>query len=276
MTNLICYVNGDFLAIDEAALSVQDLAILRGYGVFDFFRTYHGKPFKLPEHLRRLERSAKAIWLPLPATLVEIETIVKETVQRNSLPEANVRIVVTGGVSSDGISATESASLVVLVTPPKQYPATYYEKGIKAITVDVERYMPLAKTINYIPAIMAQKQAQTTGAVEALYVDRHNNILEGTTTNFFVFQADTLITPLEGILPGVTRDVVLELAQQRFEVVERKLTFADLSRADEAFITASNKEVMPVCLVNDIQIGAGQVGPKTHQIRDDFYQATWG
>ena len=122
MTDLICYVNGRFVPTSEASLPVQDLAILRGYGVFDFLRTYNGKLFKLREHLLRLENSAQAIWLDLPGSLDEIEAIVYDTLKRNNLPEANVRIVVTGGVSPDGINPPETSGLIVLVTPARQYP----------------------------------------------------------------------------------------------------------------------------------------------------------
>ncbi len=271
----VCYVNGNFTSLDEASLPVLDLTILRGYGVFDFLRTYGGKPFKLHEHLLRLEKSAKFIWLNMPASLAEIETIVLETLRRSALAEANIRIVVTGGISPDGITTPEESGLIVLVTPVRRYPALYYEQGVKAITVNVERYIPGAKTINYIPAIIAQKQAQAANAVEALYVDRQNNILEGTTTNFFVFQQNQLITPKDGILPGLTRDVIVNLAQADFEVLERPLSFVDLSTADEAFISASNKEVMPIIKVNDIQIGSGSPGPNTRLIMDNFKAYVW-
>lgn len=272
---LICYVNGDFLSTAAARLPVQDLAILRGYGVFDFLRTYQGRPFRLRDHLRRLERSAQAIYLTLPTSLETIEAIVYETLARNALPEANLRIVVTGGVSSDGLSPADQAGLIVLVTPVREYPTTYYSLGVKVITTAVERYLPQAKTINYIPAIMALKQAQAAQAVEALYVNRQQHILEGTTTNFFIFHGDQLLTPLEDILPGVTRDFVIELARDSgFAVVERALTLADVRQADEAFLTASNKEIMPVHHLDDLQIGPGHCGPHTQTLMTAFHQAT--
>jgi len=275
MPGLICYVNGSFLPVSEAAVPVQDLAVLRGYGVFDFLRTYHGQPFRLDDHLRRLEFSAQLIYLALPRPPAEIARIVTDTLHRNDLPEANIRIVVTGGVASDGITPPANSGLIVLVTPVRTYPVSYYEQGIKVMTVEHDRYLPRAKTINYIPAIVALKQAELAGAVEAIYVNRRRHILEGTTTNFFVFQGSQLITPKDDILPGVTRDVVLSLAKDKFDVFERLLTFDDLARADEAFITASNKEVMPVQRVNDLTIGPGQVGPNTRWLMDRFRAVTW-
>lgn len=276
MTKLICYANGRFVSLEEATVSVRDLAVLRGYGVFDFLRTYNGKPFKLREHLLRLERSARLILLDLPASLDEIEVIVLDTLHRNNIQEATVRIVVTGGISSDGITPCGDSGLIVLVSPAHLYPASFYNEGIKVITVKLERYIPGAKTINYIPAIVAQKQAKAVGAVEALYVNGQGHILEGTTTNFFIFKGNRLITPHSDILPGVTRNVIVDLAQKHFELVEQSITFDDLAAADEAFITASNKEVMPVHHVNEVQIGQGKPGPNTRQIIADFHELTRG
>lgn len=276
MSERVCYVNGRFLPVDQATLPARDLAILRGYGVFDFLRTYRGRPFKLRDHLLRLQTSAAHIGLDLPTTLDEIEQIVAETLRRNDLPEANLRLVVTGGITSDGITPDGDSGLIVLVTPVHKYPDECYRHGVKVISVETERYIPGAKTINYIPAIVALKQAKAQGALEALYVNRHGHILEGTTTNFFIFQDNQLITPIDDILPGITRNVVLELVRDEFHVVERPLTFDDLSRAEEAFITASNKEIMPVHHVNELQIGQGTRGPKTAWLMDQFRALTRG
>jgi branched-chain amino acid aminotransferase len=276
MTDSICYINGEFVPLTKAALPVQDLAILRGYGVFDFLRTYDGKPFRLRPHLERLAQSACLIDLDLPGSLSELEAIVLETYQRNVLPEANIRIVVTGGLSADSLNPVSKPTLMVLVTPAHQYPSSCYQAGVKVITVEVERYIPRAKTINYIPALMALKKARAVGAIEALYVNRQGQILEGTTTNFFVFQKDQLITPVDGILPGITRNVVLELAQSHFEVIERPILLSQVVEFDEAFITASNKEIMPVCQINQHTIGNGVPGPQTEGLMEMFQRATRG
>jgi branched-chain amino acid aminotransferase len=276
MTETVCYVNGDFVSLKDAALPVRDLSILRGYGVFDFLRTYNGKPLNLRRNLQRLQTSARHVFLNLPWSMDELEQIVLDTLSRNTIPEASIRIVVTGGVAVDGITPPETPSLLVLITPVRIYPAECSQQGIKVVTVETERYIPGAKTINYIPAIMALKKAKAAGAMEALYVNRQQHILEGTTTNFFVFQGSKLITPGDDILPGITRDVVLELAQDKFEVTERPILFGDLPRADEAFITASNKEIMPVRQVNDVIIGDGVPGLNTQLVMKLFRQLTRG
>ncbi len=276
MKETICYVNGNVLPMKDASLPVQDLAILRGYGVFDFLRTYNRKPFHLRDHLLRLKRSANLIQIELPHPPDEIEAIILDLLARNNLPEANIRIVITGGVSNDSVNAVASSGLLVLVTPPRIYPEDYYQRGIKVITVETDRYLPLAKTINYIPALLALKKAKAQNAVEALYVNQQKHILEGTTTNFFVFHGERLITPKDNILPGVTRDVVLKLAKARFEVVERPILFEDVTQADGAFVTASNKEVMPVCQVNDVPVGDGFPGPNLRLLMQDFRELTRG
>lgn len=277
MTHPICYVNGQFLPLHEAGLPVQDLAILRGYGVFDFLRTYNGQPFKLAEHLQRLARSASLIELELPWSLAELEKIVHQTLAKNMMPEANIRIVVTGGESTNSVTSDSGPGLLVLVTSPRRYPAEYYTSGTKAITVPANRYLPDAKTINYMAALLAQKKARAADAVEALYVNGQGHILEGTTTNLFVFKGQQLITPVEGILPGITRAVVLELAADMFEVIERPLRADELAEVDEAFISASNKEIMPLHTINSTTIGTGRApGSNTQRLMERFHAFTRG
>lgn len=277
MTHPICYVNGQFLPLSEAGLPVQDLAILRGYGVFDFLRTYNGHPFRLAEHLQRLARSASLIELELPWSSAELESIVLQTLAKNMIPEANVRIVVTGGVSANSVTPDAGPGLLVLVTPARLYPAEYYTQGTKAITVPANRFIPDAKTINYMAALLAQKKARVADAVEALYVNEQGHILEGTTTNLFAFKGQQLITPMEGILPGVTRGVVLELAEDMFEVIERPLRLTELAEVDEAFISASNKEIMPLHTIDSTPIGSGRApGPNTQRLMDRFRDFTRG
>jgi branched-chain amino acid aminotransferase len=270
----IFYVDGEFVSSSDAALPVTDLAILRGYGVFDFLRTYGGRPFHLDEHLQRLRRSASLIDLDLPWSHEEIKGIVLETIARNNLPECNVRILVTGGATDDFITPKNEPRLMVMVTPASPPAPHYYTDGAKLITFQTERYIPGAKTINYIPAIRAMKRARAAGAIEALYIDREENALEGTTTNLFAFIGDKLVTPGDGILWGITRSVVLELAQEMFTLEMRTLPLQELLRADEVFITASNKQVMPIVQIDDTVIGDGRLGPRTWQIMAKFAEYT--
>lgn len=267
----IFYVNGEYLPESAAQLNVRDLAILRGYGVFDYLRTYGGQPFRLDKNIERLCRSCELIELALPCSPAEIEAIVLETLRRNigSAAEFSIRLVVTGGVSSNNINPDGASSLIVIVQPVNDYPAENFTQGVKVITVENQRLVPAAKTIMYTPAILAQKKAKAAGAIEALYHDANGNILEATTSNFFVFFGNTLVTPPienEEILAGVTRMTVLELAREHFQVEIRPLAYAELQRADEAFLSSANKQVMPVVQVDDLMIGTGQPGEGTQQL----------
>lgn len=276
MTQPICYLNGNYVGFDQACLPLNDLGIIRGYGVFDFLRTYNGVPFKLPEHVQRLQNSANLIGLSLPWSSEEIEAIAKNTLEYNHFPEANIRIVVTGGSSADFITPMGQPSLMVIITPVSQYPKEYYERGIKVITVQTERFLPKSKSLSYISAISALQQAKLNNAVEALYINQQGQVLEGTTTNLFVFRESQLITPKENILKGITRDVVLELAQNRFEIVEEPINYSDLRSCDEAFITSSTKEIMPVVQIDELHISQGQPGENTKLLMHLFHQYTKG
>lgn len=276
MTQPICYLNGKYVPFDQACLPLNDLGIVRGYGVFDFLRTYNAVPFKLTEHVQRLQNSAKLIGLSLPWSTAEIEEITQNTLTHNHLPEANIRIVVTGGASADFITPLGQPSLMVIVTPVSKYPQEYYEQGIKVITVPIERFIPKAKSLNYISAIGALQQAKQTNAVEALYMNSQGDVLEGTTTNFFVFRGSQLITPKEGILNGITRDVILKLAKDRFEIVEQSIGYSQLNHCDEAFITSSTKEIMPVVQIDELYISQGKPGENTQTLMHLFHKYTKG
>ncbi len=268
----IYYVNGEFIEDNKAQISVNDLSVLRGYGVFDFLRTYNGVPFHLDDHLYRLERSARLIGLGLPNPIAKISEIVLETLKRNNYPESNIRLVVTGGLSSDGITPGDSPKLLVMVTKVKQLPAQWYTDGAKVITCHVERFMPGAKSINYIPAILCQNEARSQQAIEAVFVDRNGYMLEGTTSNLFVFIGDTLITPpCDRVLPGITRKVVLQLAEgEKIAIVQRPIHKDEVRLIDEAFISSSVREIVPIVAIDSIKINGGKPGSRTQKIMELF------
>ncbi len=272
MPDYICYINGTFVPYSQASLPVNDLTIMRGYGVFDALRTYHGKPYHLKAHLERLVKSAGLIGITLPWAVSDMEGIVRETLKRNTFEEATVRIQVTGGPSNDAITPLGKPGLMVIVSAVRIYPPEIYENGVKVITVRIDRPLPKAKTIDYTPAILALAQAREHKAIEALYVDRQGNVLEGTQSNFFGFKGNTLLTPHDGILEGITRRSVMELARAQFELVEQALPVAELAQLDEAFIASTSKEVMPVVQVDEQQIGNGKPGPRTLLLHRLFHE----
>ncbi|MCB0060496.1 MAG: aminotransferase class IV [Caldilineaceae bacterium] len=273
MTQPIYYVNGEFVPANQAHLPVNDLSIVRGYGVFDYTRSYNGRPFKLHEHILRLERSAAAIQLTLPWTTEELEAIVQETFDRNGYPDAGIRIVATGGPSVDFMTPGKQPSLLVMITPITQSQAAAQAAGVKVTTVAMDRVLPTVKSINYMGAIMAVEAAKREGAVEAIYRTPDGQLTEGTRANFFVFKGDQLITASEDVLAGITRAVIFEIASDDFEVVQGPVHYSDIRDGivDEVFITSSTKEILPVVQVDDIQIGNGKPGPKTQKLLALFH-----
>ena len=260
------YVDGQFVPASEAVIPVDDLAIMRGFGVFDLLRTLNGKPLFLEEHITRLQTSARQIGMDLPWNSQKLIDIVTQTLQRNSFEESNIRIVVTGGSSPDFITPQGKPRLLVLVTRAPELPQWWYTEGVKIITFFSERSIPGAKSIDYVTATIALKQARDQNAIEAVYVDHNGYAREGTTSNLFAFYADTLVTPGKGILSGITRQAVLDLAVKMFRVDLRDLRLNDLLAADEVFITGTNKMIVPVVRVNDTTIDHGRPGKNTQKL----------
>ena len=262
----IYYVNGKFASADQAVIPVDDLAVLRGLGVFELMRTYSRRPFALMAHIDRLLASAGQIGLRHPWTRDQLTDIVHQTIERNPPGEVNIRVVMTGGSSPDFMTPQGAPRLLVLVTPLPQLPSEWYEKGIKVITIVSERSLPGAKSINYIPATLAMAKARQQAAAEAIYTTPDGKVLEGTSSNLFIFQKNRLITPAEGILSGITRSAVLEIAAQLFEVELREIRLAEFLLADEIFITGTNKGIVPVVTVDDTLIGNGEPGERTRML----------
>jgi branched-chain amino acid aminotransferase len=260
------YVDGQFVPASEAVIPVDDLAIMRGFGVFDLLRTLDGKPLFLEEHVKRLQASAGQIGMQLPWTSQKLIDVVMQTLQRNTFEESNIRIVVTGGSSPDFITPQGKPRLLVLVTRAPELPQWWYTKGVKIITFVSERNIPGAKSIDYVTATIALRQARDQNAIEALYVDRNGCVREGTTSNLFAFYADTLVTPASGILSGITRKAVLDLAPKMVCVDLRDLHRNDLLTADEVFITGTNKMIVPVVQIDDTTIGDGRPGRHTQEL----------
>jgi len=266
----LCYIDGEIFPLSEARVPVDDLAFQRGYGVFDFLRTYGGRPFRLRQHLDRLRRSAALVGIELPWGRAELEKIIRLLLNRSSLDEANIRLIVSGGSSPDFLTPPPCPRLVLIVSPVETYPRAWYEEGVALTLARRERSYPEAKTINYLAAVAGIAAARRGGAVEPLLVDREGNVREGETANLFALCSGVLVTPSVGILPGVTREFLLELAREVVPVREQKLSLERLYGAEEAFITATNKEVVPVVRVGERTIGAGRPGPVTRKLMDAF------
>lgn len=270
--NALWYSSGQWIHPNEATISMNDVAVLRGYSVFESLRTYDRRPFHMEEHLNRLYRSAEIIELDIPYSRNDIAVVVQEVIKRNSYKHATIRILVTGGESEDGILPTGKPVLAVLITPLGERDIERFARGYKVITTHLQRTSPEAKTTSYVAAVRALKEAERRNAADALFVNEQGHVLEGTRSNFFVFRGNTLVTPRSGVLMGVTRNVVLELARSRFPVEERPILLDELPLVDEAFITSSSREITPVVQIDDLVIGSGKPGPRTYELEQRFIE----
>jgi branched-chain amino acid aminotransferase len=269
-SNAWWYIGGQWVHPNEATISINDIAVLRGYSVFESLRTYNRRPFHLDEHLMRLYRSAILIEMEIPWSSAQIAGIVREIIARNMYRHATIRLLITGGESEDGILPSGKPTLAVLITPLGERDMEQFAKGCWLITTSLQRVSPEAKTANYVAAVRALKEATRRGAADALFVNEQGHVLEATRSNFCIFRGDTLITPREGILIGITRNVVLELARGRFVVEERPILLEELAMADEAFLTSSSKEITPVVQIDDLIITNGKPGLRTYELEKRF------
>jgi len=271
----IFYINGKFLKENEAKIPVYDLGLLRSYGVFDFLRTYNKKPFYLKEHLKRLLKSAKIIGLKHNFKIRHLEKLVYLTLSKNKhLKEANIRIILTGGDSYDFITPNKPR-LIIMITPVKELNKKLYEKGGKLITKIYERIDPNAKTLVYTDAVKFLHEAKKKKAVEVLLIDKNNEILECTTSNFFAVIDKKIITPpKDKILEGITRKIVLDLCKKfKIPAIERKIYKEEIKNFEECFITASNKEILPIIQIDNIKI-SNKPGIMTKFLMEKFKELT--
>lgn len=266
----LCYFNGKIISEDKAYISMNDLGLLRGYGAFDFLRTYNGKPFLLKGHLDRLENSVKEIGLKILISKTEIGKIISELLQKNKLSEATIKIVVTGGYSDDGITCDFRSPTIFIITKEiPRYTPGIYKNGIKLITYEYQRDYPQVKSTNYGNMMRLQKKKKQMNAFEILYINK-GYIREGATSNLFLFKGDKLITPKNYILAGITRNFVMNLAKGNFKVEEREVKLSEINHVDEAFITSTTREILPVIKIDNIKIGTGKVGKNTKHLMKLF------
>ncbi len=282
--SLKIYISGKLYDKEDAKISVYDHGLLYGDGVFEGMRVYSGKVFRLPEHLERLWNSAKAIWLEIPMTPEALAQAVNETVQVNGIEDGYVRLVVTRGAGTLGLDPNKCSDpqVIVIADTITLYPREYYEKGLHIVTVSTIRNHPAAlspriKSLNYLNNILAKIEGMQAGCVEALMLNQKGEVSECTGDNIFLVRKGELLTPSveAGILEGITRSVVLELAREmKIPVRETPLTKHDVYIADECFLTGSAAEIVPVTKVDSRKIGDGLPGPVTRRLLDRFHEVT--
>ena len=270
MAQRYTYVNGKILPHEKAVVRVDDIGMSRAFGVYDGIMTYGGKPFEISKHYKRLSRSAKLLGLRVPISEKELDRVIRTLVKKNSFSDPLARVLLTGGTTLRGIDFdSKKPTLIVQLEQRVSLGKEAYEKGVRVITHEYERQLPQAKTINYIAAVRLQPQMRKAKATEALYTQK-GNVLEATTSNLFIVKNGKIITPKDGILNGITRQVVLALAKKKYQITERPLSLQDLLTADEIFLTSSFKEVLPVSYVDGKKIGYGVAGVVTCDLIGKF------
>jgi len=274
------YIDGSLAPQSEAKVSVFDHCFLYGDGVFEGMRVYKGRVFKLPEHIRRLYDSAKAIMLEIPVAPDEMTRIIESTVRENAIEDGYVRLVVSRGAGDLGLDPRKcpKPSIVCIADEITLYPEEFYENGLEVITVAVpatntEALNPAIKSCNYLNNILAKIEGIRSGVMEAIMLNSHGYVAECTGDNIFIVRDGVLKTPhpSAGILKGITRDTVLDLAQaDGVPTEEPVLTRYDLYTADECFLTGSAAEIVAVVKIDGRVIGDGTPGPMTRRLREAF------
>ena len=275
------WMGNSIVPVEEARISVFDHGLLYGDGIFEGIRIYNGKIFKEQEHLRRLAESAKAIRLELPLPLDDISEAMYSTMRANGISgDGYIRLLVTRGVGLLGISVTHTAcpTLVIITDKIALYPPEVYERGLRCIVSSLIRNHvnstpPRVKSLNYLNNVMAKLEAKDAGADEAILLNHEGYVTECTGDNIFLVRNGKIYTPpiAVGVLEGVTRELVIELARKRgFEVIESLLVRHDLYICDECFGTGTAAEVVPITEINKRPVGNGRPGKITMQLTADF------
>jgi branched-chain amino acid aminotransferase len=274
------FLNAKLVPPHRAVLSVYDHGFLYGDGIYETFRSYGGVIFRLDQHLSRLQHSARLIHLKLPYGLAKLRTSLYQTLAANRLSNAALRMTISRGVGELGLDPDLCARPTIVITARvfNGYPKVLYNRGVAATVVSIRRLGsdtldPRIKSTNFLNNILAKIEAKRAGADEGLMLNREGYLTEGTTSNLFLVKKSRLYTPSPraGLLEGITRQVVLELAgTMGIPTKESFLTPKDLLRADECFLTNTSMEIMPVRKIGKVPIGHGTPGPITLELREAF------
>ena len=280
------WINGKYYEKQDARISVYDHGLLYGDGVFEGLRSYGGEVFRLAQHLTRLWNSAKAILLEIPMSREEIGRAIDETLKTNGLADGYVRLIVTRGAGSLGLDPdrTSDPQVIIITDHITVYPEELYRQGLEIVTASTQRNHPSAlnpriKSLNYLNNILAKIECTKAGCMEALMLNHKGEVAECTADNIFLVREGVLLTPPTdaGILEGITRDAVIELARASGrEVREMSITRHDVYIADEVFLTGTAVEVIAVVKVDSRQIGDGAPGPVTRDLTERFHKLTRG
>ncbi len=282
MKSEIVFLNEKFVPVKEATVSVLDRGFTLGDGLFETLRAYGGKVFRLQDHLKRLFNSAQKIFLSIPYSQERLQEIVQETLIKNQLKEAYIRITISRGEGLPGLSLSHDSPPTVVVYA-KEFPTLpieYYDEGVKIATfpnsaTQTVTLNPQIKSCNYLSQIVVKELAKRQDAFEGITLEDDKTVTEGTASNIFIVKDGKLKTPALSpfILPGITRKFVIELAQQKqIECEETTVTVQDIYQANEVFIVNTGIEILPVSYADTTQIGAGKPGDITRELSKAFFK----
>ena len=267
MIDPLCYLNGVLLPLGEAKVGVLDLGILRGFGIYEGITSFSGEPFRFDDHWERFQKSANILGLTIPHTKNEAEDAMRALIKHNTEgARANLRMLLTGGEALGGLEHVPGRETFFITAAPHT-PLSFelYEHGASLITHEYQRFMPEVKSIHYITAVMLQEKRKAADAIEILYTSG-GRTLECATSNVFIVKNGTVITPDADVLKGITRKVVLECARETYQTLEQTIPLSAFFDADEAFITSSFKDIVPIVSVDGRTIGPGVPGPVTRDL----------
>ncbi|MEP6591316.1 MAG: branched-chain-amino-acid transaminase [Gemmatimonadota bacterium] len=275
------WIDGEYFTRETAKVSVFDHGLLYGDGVFEGIRVYDGRIFRLREHLERLYDSAKAIALEVPMSIADMARQTEEAVARSGMTNAYLRHVISRGVGDLGLDPRKCprATVIIIVDTIKMFPAEKLAEGLVVVTASTpipnrESLSPRVKSLNYLAHVMAKLEGIQAGADEALMLSADGEVAEGSGQNIFVVKHGVLKTPppTTGILKGVTRDAVLELAAELgISASEERLNRYDVYTADEAFFTGTASELIPIRMLDGREIGVERPGPITRKLQSAFF-----
>ncbi len=280
MPAMLIWLDGALVPREEARLSVFDHGLLYGDGVFEGIRVYSRRVFRLEPHLGRLWDSARALALTIPLDRAALAEAVRETVRANRKDDGYIRLLVTRGVDDLGVDprTCARASVVIIVTDIRLYPAELYQQGLRIITsptrqVSHEAVDPRIKSLNYLKNVLAKIDAAQAGAHEAVMLNAEGFIAECSGDNLYVVRHGRILTPSpqDGALEGITRAALLQLAAEAgIPALESRLTRFDVYTADECFLSGTGAEVIGVTVADGRPIGDGTPGPLTRKLQQAF------
>jgi branched-chain amino acid aminotransferase len=278
------FIDGKYYDGRAAKISVFDHGLLYGDGVFEGIRAYHGRVFKLREHIDRLFCSAKAILLNIPMSHAHLMHAVVEACRKNKIHDGYIRLVVTRGIGTLGLNPNrcKNPSVIIIADKIQLYPPAFYQKGMEIVTVPTTRNLhsalnPAIKSLNYLNNILAKIEANQAGCEEAVMLNAEGFVAECSGDNLFIVKKGALLTPplSAGALYGITRGVVMELAEEEgLTVSEPNLTRYDLFNADECFLTGTGAEIVPVVKIDGRVVGTGKPGPITRKLEEEYRTLT--